>query len=248
VTVVWKRTVADTRFEVRRAGASIRLYRNGVFHSQYNPGAPLAANLWTLLVLPVFLRPPGGLRRVLVLGVGGGTVIHLLRHCLDAPRITGVELCATHLDVARRFFGVSGRHAELVNADAVAWLDGYRGPGFDLIIDDLYGECDGHPCRAVPVDAGWLGRLCRHLANDGLLVMNLLGHRAVRDALHQLQAGEPGRFTRAFGLQLPAYENTIGAFVPHKTEARDLRRRLASAPDTAIRRLARMPYRIRRIR
>ncbi len=59
----------NTRYEVRSAGASLRLYSNGVMHSQYNKNNPINGAIWDLLLLPGFfaLTPP---KRILVLGLG----------------------------------------------------------------------------------------------------------------------------------------------------------------------------------
>jgi len=56
---------------VRSAGYSLRLYTDGVFHTQYNPGNPLTGHIWDLLMLPAFFYEPDTIKRVLVLGVGG---------------------------------------------------------------------------------------------------------------------------------------------------------------------------------
>ena len=140
MSIVWQKTAGQDHYEIRNAGNSIRLYRNGVLHTQYNPRHPVSGNLWDLLLLPAFFREPATIRRVLVLGVGGGAVIRLLNRFLEPDSITGVELNPTHISVARRFFGIDRRQAMLVHDDAVKWLGKYRGPPFDYIVDDLFGE------------------------------------------------------------------------------------------------------------
>ena len=88
------------------------------------------------MLLPAYFRPVDTIRRVLVLGVGGGAVIRLLHHCMQPPEIVGIESDPVHIYIARRFFGVTSQMADLVEADAVGWLRDYTGPKFDLIIDD----------------------------------------------------------------------------------------------------------------
>ena len=72
MALLWSEQDGDSRYEVRSAGNTRRLYTNGVFHSQYNPNNPVTGSVWDLLLLPAFFLPPGRPRRVLVLGVGGG--------------------------------------------------------------------------------------------------------------------------------------------------------------------------------
>ena len=70
MAIVWSRSAGGNQYEVRSAGQSIRLYKNGVFHSQWNPNRPLAGGVWDLLFIPA-LFADRQISRVLVLGVGG---------------------------------------------------------------------------------------------------------------------------------------------------------------------------------
>lgn len=247
MAVIWTRTTSDAHFEVRRAGRSIRLYTNGVFHSQYNPANPIAGTVWDLLLLPAFFHPSGTIRHALVLGVGGGAVIRLLRHCIQPEQITGVELDPTHIYIARRFFGITRHRAELIEADAVRWLRRYRGRKFDLIVDDLFGGVDGEPVRAVEADRAWLATLSRHLADHGVLVMNFVSTRKLREASQIMQQALPARFASAFRLGLPGYDNAVGAFIGQPVAARQLRQTLRKTRIPGATRLSRLPFRIQRI-
>ena len=247
MALIWAKTTSDTHFEVRRAGRSVRLYTNGVFHSQFNPANPITDTVWNLLLLPAFFRPAEKTRRVLVLGVGGGAVIQLLHRFVRPERIVGVELDPTHIHIARRFFGITPDVADLVEADAADWLRRYKGPTFDLIIDDLFGEKDGEPIRAVEADGVWLKRLTSQLADDGVLVMNFIGMRMLREAGRTLQETVPSRFASAFSLCLPGFENAVGAFTTETRDARQLRRLLKAKRVKHGARLSRLPYRIRRL-
>lgn len=247
MAVVWKKTIGIRHFEVRRAGRSVRLYTNGVFHSQYNPANPVTGTVWNLLVLPGFFRPAGTIKRVLVLGVGGGAVIRMLHQLIRPKQIIGIELDATHLTIARRFFGVTERRAELIEADAVDWLRRYKGPKFDLIIDDLFGEEDREPVRAVDADPSWLSVLSKHLVDDGVLVMNFISGRSLQNANRTLHQTLPSRFANAFRLGLPGYENAVGAFVSQPVAARQLRQVLRTTDVPYAAALGRLPYRIQRL-
>ena len=247
MAIVWVKTTGDTHFEVRRAGRSVRLYTNGVFHSQFNPANPITGTVWNLLLLPAFFRPVAENRRVLVLGVGGGAVIRLLHRFVRSAQILGVELDPTHIYIARRFFGITTEVAELVEADAADWLRRYQGPKFDLIIDDLFGEKDAEPIRTVKADRVWLRRLASNLASDGVMVMNFISMRMLREAGRTLQQTVPSRFASAFSLSLPGYENAVGAFTTEARDAKQLRRLLKTSGVKDAIRLSRLPYRIRRL-
>lgn len=225
----------------------MRLYRNGVFHSQFNSRNPISATPWSLLLLPAYFRKPGAIRRALVLGVGGGAVVRLLQHCVQPEEIVGVEVDPVHISIARRFFGVKPHVADLVHADAVDWLGRYRGPKFDLIIDDLYGESAGEPVRVVPSDRRWLSLLTKHLSTDGVLVINFIDTKAHTEASRLLIKQVSNSVDAGFRLTLPAYENRIGAFVNQRLAANPLRRSLRSSTTPCVEALAMLPFRIHRV-
>ncbi|MCW8127966.1 methyltransferase domain-containing protein [Microbulbifer halophilus] len=210
MALIWQKRVGDNRYQVRSHGASVRLFSNGVFHSQWNPRDPLKGSLWELLLLPAFFLPPGQIRSVLLLGVGGGALIRLLQRYVSPQRIVGVDLDPVHLDVARRFFGV--RDAELVCADArdyvAAELSGKKPGSFDLVIDDLFGHTDGEAERAVAADPEWARSLSRLLRDRGLLVSNF-GSRRELLASGWRRPAIRADFPRSWTADLPTYENCV---------------------------------------
>ena len=77
--LLWNYRQADTDYSVRHHGGSIRLYSNGVFHSQWNEARPFAGGIWDCLSLPALYREPAFTQRVLILGVGG------FQQCVPQP-------------------------------------------------------------------------------------------------------------------------------------------------------------------
>jgi len=244
MSLVWEHRAGDTWYQVRRAGRSVRLYTNGVFHSQYNPQRPVTGSVWDLLLLPAFFYPPGTLRRVLVLGVGGGAVIRQLRHFVRPDSLVGVELNAVHLKIARRFFGVRGNDIRLVQADAVDWINAYRGMGFDMIIDDLFGDNEGEPQRSVCVDSAWVRQLGRCLNPGGMLVCNFADSLELEGSAYRLDSTCRRRFT-AFQLSTARNYNAVGVFLDRPATTRQLRERLKRIPELDPRRPAGLSYCIR---
>ena len=247
MALLWCKQDGVTRYEVRSAGHSIRLYTNGVFHSQYNPRQPVSGSLWDLLMLPAFFDPQA-VQRVLMLGVGGGAVIRQLNHFLAPPAIVGVELNPVHLDVAQRFFGVAAANVTLHEADALRWVRDYRGEPFDLIVDDLFGHADGEPQRAVAADGRWLRQLDKLLAPDGTLVFNFGSGAELQGCAWFHDQRLRARYPSAFRLTAPHYHNAVGAFLRRDVPTARLREQLAAWPalDPA-RRTCRLNYRIRRL-
>lgn len=231
MALLWSKQEGDSRYEVRSAGNSRRLYTNGVFHSQYNPTQPVTGSVWDLLLLPAFFLPPETVQRVLVLGVGGGAVIRQLNHFLQPQQIVGVELNPVHLEVAREFFGVEQANVALHQADARWWLKQYRGAPFDMIIDDIFSDTGGDAQRAVAVDGPWMRGLFKHLTPDGAIACNFGSPKELRQSAYCTLESIARRFASAFQLTTPLYENAIGAFLRRPAEATLLRQRLRTIPE-----------------
>ena len=224
MAVIWQKQVGEKRYEVRKAGQSTRLYTDGVFHSQYNPDRPITRGIWDLLMLPAFFYPQGTIKRVLVLGAGGGAVIHLLHRYVKPDHITAIDMDATHISIAKRFFGIKKHMATLIEADAVEWLKDYKGLAFDMIIDDLFAENEGEGVRAVPLTRSWFALLNRNLNKNGLLVANLFSAKELRDSAYCSDQGVAAWFCSAFTLHLPLFHNIVATFLKKESNASFIRR------------------------
>lgn len=211
MAVLWEHFAKGTHYEVTRAGNSIRLYSNRVFHSQWNARSPICGQLWESLLLPAFFLDLQRPLRVLLLGVGGGAVVNLLNHFLEVEKLVGVELDPVHLKIARRWFKSEQANVNYYCDDAVAWLKTYKGPRFNLIIEDLFmSDTKGEVLRAVPADVTWLKLLGQHLSASGILAMNFESARQARDCWQK--AGKETAFAHAGLLSSMRNENAIAVF------------------------------------
>ncbi|MGH2516163.1 MAG: spermidine synthase [Ktedonobacterales bacterium] len=134
------------------------------------------------------MLPPGCPRRALLLGLGGGTVAHLLaRRCPDAE-IVGVERDAEVIAIARTDFALdSVTRLTIVEADAFIWAAAHAEsePGsFDLICLDLF---EAGRLAAGTLATVFLRQLAALLAPDGTLAVNLMVTARTSDQLHRLR-------------------------------------------------------------
>ena len=229
MALLWQKKTATTLYEVRSAGKSLRLYTNGVFHSQYHPQNPLTGYVWDLLMLPVFFYPPQSIKKVLVLGVGGGAVFHSLQHFIMPDSITGVELDAVHVDIAQRFFALNSPGMTLHTADAVAWLQHYAGEPFDLIIDDVFAEQDGQPVQVTEPTKSWMTLLRKHLTPQGMAVKNFVDQKNLSQALRQGHMKQG--FKSVCVLSGKKDQNRVVAFMRRAASAHDLRQHIKTMPQ-----------------
>ncbi len=230
MAVLWQKKVDNTHYEIRTAGRTRRLYTNGICHSEYNPDKFFTGSIWDLLLLPAWFYAQTEIQRILVLGVGGGSVLLQLSRLLDPETILGVELDPVHLYLARRFFNTHRSNISLIEADACDWLRNYDDEPFDMIIDDLYTGDRDVPVRAVEVDREWSACLLRHLKKGGLLSINF-GSRAelmASDLYNRKQ--NLRRFPSVFQLTSPMLDNYVGVFVGRDASSRMLRKHLMDNP------------------
>jgi SAM-dependent methyltransferase len=159
---------------VQRTREGKFLFVDGSCASIWRAGQAFTGGSWDLLAAPVLLTPAERAPRVLLLGVGGGTVIRIVRALRPDADIVAIDLDAEVLAVARREFALDALGARIVCADAQRYIadrDG-RAP-FDVIIDDIY-EPDGDGMRKPD---GWRTTLRGAVASlnpGGVLVCNAL--------------------------------------------------------------------------
>ena len=246
MAILWQKTIKNTCYEVRTAGQTRRLYTDGVFHSQYNPEHEVTGGVWDVLMLPVFFYPPETIKRVLVLGVGGGAVIQQLQRYIKPVEIIGIELNSVHIMVAKRFFGVTSKSAQLIHADAIKWIESYSGPPFDMIIDDLFGEEDGEPLRAVKANKAWFEKLNAHLSPEGVLVMNFISTGDLKNCAALSYKKVSAYFSSIFKFTLTHYDNAVGAFLKVPVTTQMLRQNLNRVDE--LRKSKKLDFHIRKLK
>jgi SAM-dependent methyltransferase len=121
------------------------------------------------------LLPAACPRRALILGLGGGTVAHLLARRCPGVRIVGVERDPEVLAVARAELGLDEiPHLEVQEADAFTWVAEHMQsePGsFDLVCLDLF---EAGRLTLGALGTPFLRQIRALLAPEGTLTVNLM--------------------------------------------------------------------------
>ena len=246
--ILWEKTHAGSKYQIRTAGKTRRLYKDGVCHSEYNPQKIVTGSVWDLLSLPAFFYELGEIKRILMLGIGGGASILQLHQLIEPDEIVGVELNPMHLYVARRFFDLEKTNINLINEDAVTWLESYDGPVFDMIIDDLFIEDKREPIRAVEANEDWVKLLTKNLNTNGVLVMNFVSFNELKNSACFVRNQLLPCFNSAFCFSMPSLDNRIAAFLGIEADNSLLRESLLAHPlwGPALR-SKKLNYRIRQL-
>lgn len=225
MALVWQHAVGGMRYEIRRAGRSVRLYTNGVLHTQYHPGYVFGGGVWDLLGLPALWREDARLSGILLLGLGGGAVVRQLHELVEWDRFVAIERNPVHLDIARRFFGLERVPAELIELDAGRWIEAHPDLRFDLVIDDLFSDTHGEARRSEPISREWYRRLRGLLSERGTLVINFADGGDLERRIRRIPAVRRD-FKRVYKLTLPAYGNAVAVLLREAREPADLERAL----------------------
>ena len=234
MAVLWSHKERGNRYEVRSAGRTLRLYTGGAFHSAWHPDHIMTSGVWDLMSLALLHRETP-VRKVLVLGVGGGTVIHQLLALVPGVSVTGVEIDPVHIQVARRFFALDDSRVNLIEADARTYLRTCR-TRYDAIIDDIFVHASGNddPVRPFPPTTEWQLTLSRRLRSDGTLVQNHLS----RPAANAAAAAWPSTEVHAQVFTTPQYDNRVLALYHEQLLPKVARARcLAIVPPREARRI-----------
>jgi spermidine synthase len=211
---------------VVRRGRRRELRVDGTFASSWRPGEVETGSVWDALALPILALPPAGRRRVLVLGLGGGSAARLVRALAPRAEIVGVEYDAAVLAAARRHFDLDALGLEVVRGDARAFLERAR-RRFDLVIDDVFtgrGD-DVHKPDWLPEPG--LGLAAARVAPGGLLVSNAIDEAAAVG--RALAARHPA----CVRISIEDYDNRVWVAGPRGLDARRLRAAAAAEPRMA---------------
>ena len=180
---------------VERAGEGIDLNVAGATFATWHPDRLLTGYSWDAITAGCFLTAAGPPQSILVLGLGGGTVTRQLRHLLPRARITGVEIDAEVLRLARHYMALDRQGLEVIEGDAYDFLAATQ-RRFDVIVDDVYLTGAMDVWRPEDLTAGALDLLAARRTPGGVVLANF-----ITDGDHdrQRQAAQ-----RAFADRFPA--------------------------------------------
>lgn len=94
--------------------------------------------LWQRVISDFGVIPSPDVRSILVLGVAGGTVIHLLHAIYPEARIEGVDIDEKMIEVGEKYFSLSKVNGlTLIQGDAATFIKRSKNH-WDLVVIDLF--------------------------------------------------------------------------------------------------------------
>jgi spermidine synthase len=187
----------------------------GATHATWHPTRLLTGHAWDALTGAALLHPETP-ASVLMLGLGGGTVLRQLRHFLPDTRLTAVEIDGDMIRLARTYMALDSLQVDVIHKDAFEFLARDTQP-FDVVIDDLYRCGDQDVERPQEITESYIDTLCRHLSPQGTLVMNFVVAKGHRNIQQQGRQGFQNRFTSYGAVKPPLSHNEaqVGTFHPN---------------------------------
>ena len=186
-------------------------------------GAVATGSVWDALAAPLLAIAPSRRKKVLLLGLGGGSAARIVRALAPDALIVGVELDAEVVAAARAHFGLSALGLEVIVDDAQLVLQRER-RRFDLIIEDVFIGRGDAVRKPDWIPAPGHDVAARRLRPGGLLVSNTLSE-ARRVGAHLRK-----RFPGLLHIDIEDYENRIYVAGPESLDARTLRSAVAADP------------------
>jgi spermidine synthase len=178
---------ARPRVYARQTRHGVELRVDGTLASLHRPGHVTTGPVWDALAAPLLALPPRQRRRVLILGLAGGSVARVARALAPGAAIVGVDYDREVLAVARRELALGDLDLELVVDDAVRYLERERRT-FDLVVEDVMIGTARRPHRPPHLLERY-ELVHRRVARGGVLAANTIHDTP---AVARLLARRPG--------------------------------------------------------
>jgi len=154
---------------INRESGKMKLLVNGSPQS-----GPYIDTLWEAAFGAFGISFRTQVKKVLVLGVAGGTVIHMVHTLFPEAEITGVEIDATMIGIGKKYFSLDTIHSlHIVCEDAKVFVvaEEKKGHSYDLVIMDMFF---GRVIPAFILEDPFLGNVKKIVRENGCLVINYL--------------------------------------------------------------------------
>jgi spermidine synthase len=212
-----------TEYDVKSEYSHIKVTREGnirtlwfvrdngeeVVESQQDLSRPheLLVDYTRFMFLSYLFRPKQ--EKVCIVGLGGGSMVHFLKHYDPKVKVDVVEIDPVIVSVAEKFFGVkSGGSVNIITKDAFEYL-----PKTDARYDVIYMDAFLKPSRAtdepgVPLrlkTIRFYKDVQKKLNPDGLMVFNLNPHSKIDEDVKTIREA----FAQTYVFHLPNFGGLV---------------------------------------
>ncbi len=146
------------------------LFEGGnTIESLCNKNDPKELPLITNKIITLGLAYPQKPKKILMIGMGGGSTTRYIQYHVADAIITNIEIDPEVIKLSEEYFGVSNnKNFKIIKDDGVKFLEKST-EQYDLIIIDAYGNNDSVPCA----NDNFYKQVAKHLSSDGVVVQNI---------------------------------------------------------------------------
>lgn len=192
--------------EIIEHGDSRSLYFAGdVLQSSMSISAPhrlvLSYTRFMMATL-LFMNPP---HRVLVIGVGAGSLIRFIHHHFPSCTIEGVDFSSHIIKLAKGYFNLPNSSAIRLHCDdGHDFIAQFEGQAYDLILIDAFDQNGMAPSIYSAV---FFAHCLSHLEENGIVSLNLWS--GDEDKMDRVQTDLKRNFSSCLTLPVPERGNVI---------------------------------------
>ena len=163
-------------------------------------------------------------KRVLIVGLGGGSMVHFYEHYDPDVKLDAVEIDAKVVELAGKYFDVrTQKNTKIITEDAFKYFKEDK-TLYDVIYMDAFlkpsegTDATGQPLRLKTAE--FYKGLRQHLTPDGIVVINLNVHQGTDDDVATIRGAYPQTYT--FRARTPNLI-VVGTWEKSRTSSADLR-------------------------
>jgi spermidine synthase len=171
---------------------------------------------------------------VLIIGLGGGGMIHFLRHADPGVRIDAVEIDPLVVKLADEYFGVrSGPNVNIITADGLKFIAETEKQYDVIYLDAFLKPSADTDATGVPLSLRtqqFYEQLQTKLKPGGVAAFNINPHAQMGDDIRAIAAS----FPQVYEFQLPRNQGSVvvASTAPERASRTDLIRRAAELDQT----------------
>lgn len=179
---------------IRRRGERVDMDVAGATFATWHPRRLCTGYSWDALSAAALFHPhSSGPKKILLLGLAGGTMLRILKKLLPDARITAVEIDGELVDIARHHMPWPADACEVVVGDAYRYLKRTR-RRFDVVLDDVFLAGAEDVFRPDAPQDGWGARYQRVLVPTGIVAVNCITTRPHLPLLRRMEADLKNHF------------------------------------------------------
>lgn len=168
-----------------------------------------------LMFLSYLFRPCQG--KVAIIGLGGGSMIHFLKHYDPCVKVDAVEIDPVMVFVADRYFGVrGGGNVNIITGDGFEFFKTTRGK-YDVVYMDAFlkpsADTDDTGVALRLKTRQFYKEIQQTLTPDGVVVFNINDHARIGDDVKTIRES----FGQAYPFEVPVDKGLVVVATMSKT-------------------------------